>query len=41
MILVGKHVEPLFKLPLEAIAKGSDLLTVIVHPRPHADGRDY
>ena len=42
MIFVGKHVEPLFKLPLEeAIAKGSDLLTVIVHPRPHADGRDY
>ena len=42
MIFVGKHVEPLFKLPLEeAVAKGSDLLTVIVHPRPHADGRDY
>ena len=42
MIFVGKDVEPLFELPLEeAVAKDSNLLTVIVHPRPYADDRDY
>jgi hypothetical protein len=42
VLFAGPQVDPLYELSLEeALAKAADLLTVVCHPRPHADGRDY
>ena len=42
VVFVGPKVGPLYKHSLEdALMQASDLLTIICHPRPHADGRDY
>ena len=42
MLFAGAQVEALYKQSLEdALTNASDLITVVCHPRPHADGRDY
>lgn len=42
VVFAGPQVGPLYELSLEeALTKAGDLLTIICHPRPHADGRDY
>lgn len=42
VLFAGPHVEPLYERSLEeALHSASDLLTVVCHPRPHADGMDY
>jgi hypothetical protein len=42
VLFTGPQVDPLYELSLEeALAKAPHLLTVVCHPRPHADGRDY
>ncbi len=42
VIFVGAQVGPLYELSLEeALTRAGDILTVVCHPRPHADGRDY
>ncbi|MGY8826741.1 MAG: PHP domain-containing protein [Candidatus Latescibacterota bacterium] len=42
VLFAGPQVDPLYELSIEdAIAKAGHLLTVVCHPRPHADGRDY
>lgn len=42
VVFVGPKVGPLYKLSLEeALKQAGDLLTIICHPRPHANGRDY
>ena len=42
VLFAGPRVNPLYNLSLEeALHKARNLLTVVCHPRPHADGRDY
>ena len=42
VLFAGAQVEALYKQSLEdALTNASDLITVVCHPRPHADGRDY
>jgi hypothetical protein len=42
VLFAGAQVEALYEQSLEdALANAGDLLTVVCHPRPHADGRDY
>jgi hypothetical protein len=42
VLFAGAQVDPLYERSLEeALANAGHLITVVCHPRPHADGRDY
>ena len=42
VVFVGPQVGPLYQLSLEtALREAADLLTIVCHPQPHADGSPY